>query len=340
MKRIAIAMALLVAAALVIPADAQEAAPKPEFDNAAVTEVLLWAQKSIGCGFVYEGASLNDPATGQIRRITAKHIEPQTKAEKTLLLFELLRRCGLVPFEVGGMPGPTYHLYTSDGAARNAVIFNEPAELEGMYFASLSIKLRHAAVQSVAPRIREKLTPGIGSVEVFDDTHSMIVTDYVDRLLVAWDMAQTAEAPAPRDDDLVVTDFLAANSPAARLAAAIERLREADETWKATVNETANVLLISGVRAQVNAVIQRLALLDKHPEHASYKESTQTIKLIYLTPAEAVDALREMFEPQVEAGSVQIGGFERDRKVVFRGTEYDFGRAQATIKALDTKPEK
>jgi type II secretory pathway component GspD/PulD (secretin) len=340
MKRMAIAITLLLAAAaLLAPAGAQEAAPKPDFDNAAITEVLLWAQKSIGCGFVYDGASLNDPATGQIRRITAKQVDPQTKAEKTLLLFELLRRCGLVPFEVGGMPGPTYHLYTADGAARNAVIFNEPAELEGMYFAALSIRLKHAPVQSVAPRIREKLTPSTGSVEVFEDTHSMIVTDYVDRLLVAWDIAQAAEAPAPRDDDLVVQDFVA-TAGAVRLAAAIERLREADESWKSTVNETANVVLISGPRAQVSTVIQRLTLLDKHAENAAYKESTQTIKLIYLTPAEAVNALREMFEHQVAAGSVQIGGFDRDRKVVFRGTEYDLGRAQATIKVLDTKPEK
>lgn len=340
MKRMAIAITLLVAAAaLLAPAGAQEAAPKPEFDNAPITDVLLWAQKSIGCGFVYEGASLNDPATNQIRRITARQVEPQTKAEKTLLLFELLRRCGLVPFEVGGMPGPTYHLYTAEGAARNAVIYNQPVELEGMYFAALSIRLSRAAVQSVAPRIRPKLTAGVGSIEVFEDTHSMIVTDYVDRLLVAWDIAMAAEQPVHRDDDLVVQDF-AARTVASRLAAAIERLREAEEGWKSTINESANVVLVSGKRSEVETVIQRLTLLDKHGENAAFRESTQTIKLIYLTPGEAAVALRQMFEAQVAAGSVQIGGFDRDRKVVFRGTEYDFGRAQATIKALDTKPEK
>jgi hypothetical protein len=341
MKRTALAVVMLVAlAALLAPAGAQEAAPKPEFDNAPVTDVLMWAQKSIGCGFVYEGAVLNDPATGQLRRVTARHVEPESKAEKTLLLFELLKRCRLVPFEVGGMPGPTYHLYTADGAARNAVILSSPQELEGMYFASLSIRLKRAAVQAVAPRIRPKLTEGIGSLEVFEDTHSLIVTDFVARLLVAWDIAMAAEQPVEREDDLIVQDFVAIRGAATRMAAAIERLREADESWKSTVSETANVLLISGRRGEVATVMQRLALLDKHDENAAFKESTQTIKLIYLTPAEAVASLRQMFEAQVEAGSVQIGGFDRDRKVVFRGTEFDFNRAQATIKALDVKPEK
>ena len=338
--RYAACVLVLLAAAMIVPAGAQEVAPKPEFDNAPVTDVLLWAQKSIGCGFVYEGAVLNDPATGQLRRVTSSHVEPASKAEKTLLLFELLKRCKLVPFEVGGMPGPTYHLYTADGAARNAVILSSIDELEGMYFASLSLRLRHAAAQVLAARIRPKLTEGIGNVEVFEDTHSLIVTDYADRLIVAWQIAMDAEMPVEREDDLIVQDFLVTKGAATRMAAALERLRETNETWKSTVNEGANVLLISGRRGDVAIVTQRLALLDKHDENAAYAESTQTIKLIYLTPAEAVASLRQMFEAQVNAGSVQIGGFERDRKLVFRGSEFDFTRAQATIKALDVKPEK
>jgi len=339
MKRIAFGVMLLaLAGALLAPARAQEAAPKPEFNNAPVTDVLLWAQRAIGCGFVYEAAVLNDSATGQPRRITASHTEPQTKAEKTLLLFELLRRCKLVPFEIGGMPGPTYHLYDADGAARNAVIVQAPEDLEGMYFASLSLKLRRANVQTLAPRVRATLTAGVGSIEVFEETQSLIVTDYADRLLAVWELLQAAEEPAPRDDDLVVQDY-AAKSSATGLVAALERLRESDEAWKSTINATSNVVLVSGLRAEVELVMQRLKLLDGHPENAAFSESTQTIKLIYLTPAEATATLRAMFEAQVESGSVQIGGFERDRKLVFRGTEFDFSRAKATIKALDVKPD-
>jgi len=341
MKPLAITLALLLMlAALIGPARAQEAQPKPEFENAPVTDVLLWAQKSIGCGFVYEGAVLNDPATGQLRRVTARHAQPASKAEKTLLLFELLKRCKLVPFEVGGMPGPTYHLYTAEGAARNAVLFDDVLELDGLYFASLSIKLKRAAVLTVAQRIRARLTEGIGSVDVFEESHSLIVTDYVDRLLVAHEIAFDAEQPPQRDDDLVVQDFAVKNGVALRMAAAMERLRETGETWKATVNETANVLLISGRRDQVSTVIERLGLLDKHAASPAFTESTQTIKLIYLTPAEAVVTLRQLFEAQIAASSVQVAGFERDRKIVFRGSQFDFERARATITALDVKPEK
>jgi type II secretory pathway component GspD/PulD (secretin) len=341
MNRIVIP-ALLLAALLAFslsPAGAQQAQPKPEFKDAPVTDVLLWAQKSIGVGFVYDGKVLNDPATGQLRRVTASHVEPQTRPEKTLLLFEILKRCGLVAFEVGGMPGPTYHLYAADGAARNAAIVNSINELEGMYFASLAIKLRRAAVQSVAPRIRPKLSEGVGSLEVFEDTHSMIVSDFADRLLVAWEIAMAADQPSMRDDDLVVQDYAVRNGLAARFEAAIERLRESNEGWKATVNETSNLLLISGRRDEVGKVIDRLRLLDSKPENPAFKQTTQTIKLIYLTPADAVGTLRQMFEAQIAAGSVQVGGFERDRKVVFSGSEFDLERAKAAIKAIDTRQE-
>lgn len=333
---------LLLAALLAVslaPAGAQEAALKPEFKDAPVTDVLLWAQKAIGVGFVYEGEVLNDPATGQLRRVTASHVEPATRAEKTLLLFEILKRCELVAFEVGGMPGPTYHLYTADGAARNATIVDTPLELEGMYFAALTIKLRRAAVQSVVPRIRPKLSEGIGSIEVFEDTHSLIVSDFADRLLVAWEIAQAADQPSQRDDDLVVQDYAVRNGLAARLATALERLREADESWKATVNEGSNLLLVSGRRDEVGRVLERLRLLDSQPENPAFKQTTQTIKLIYLTPADAVATLRQLFEAQIAAGSVQVGGFERDRKVVFSGSEYDLERAKAAIKAIDNRAE-
>jgi type II secretory pathway component GspD/PulD (secretin) len=237
------------------------------------------------------------------------------------------------------MPGPTYHLYSADGAARNAVIVQHPDELGGMYFASLTIQLHRAGVQSVAPRIRKVLTPDVGSIEVFEDTHSLIVADFSDRLFAAWEIAISADTPPTRDDDLVVADHVVRIGSAERAIAAVERLRERDETWKATINEPANLVLISGRRDQVEIVLQRLKQLDVHDESVAFKESTQTIKLIYLTPAEAVATLRQMFEAKLAGGAVQIGGFDRDRKVVFRGSEYDFTRAKAAIKAIDAKPE-
>jgi hypothetical protein len=302
--------------------------------------VLKWAQQSIGVGFIYEGAVLNDPASGKIRRVTAKHVEPATKPEKTLLLFELLKRCGLVAFEVGGMPGPTYHLYTSDGAARNAVIVNKPEDLKDLYFGSLSVHLRHSAVQAVSARIKPKLSKGVGSIEVFEKTQSMIITDFTDRLRAAWAIVQAAETQAPRDEDLVVETYVVKNGVADRFRAAMERLRERDENWKATVNEPSNLLLLSGRRDEVNTVLARLRALDSAENAPQFKESTGTIKLIFLKPADAVGTLRQMFQSELASGSVQIGGFERDRKVVFRGSSYDFERAKAAVKAIDTKPAK
>ncbi|MCA8913127.1 MAG: hypothetical protein KDB82_15610 [Planctomycetes bacterium] len=328
------------AALMFVPADAQEAAPKPEFDDAPVTDVLKWAQQSIGVGFIYDGEVLNDPASGQIRRVTAKHVAPDTKAEKTLLLFELLKRCGLVAFEVGGMPGPTYHLYSADGAARNAVIVKTPEELSDLYFGSLSVQLKRSAVQAVAARVRPKLSQGVGSIEVFENTQSMIITDFADRLRAAWEIVQAAENQAPRDDDLVVETYVVKNGVADRFRAGMERLREGGENWKATVNENSNLLLISGRRDEVSRVLARLRQLDSGEPDPNFEESTGTIKLIFLKPSDAVATLRQMFESELASGSVQIGGFERDRKVVFRGSNYDLERARAAVKAIDTKPEK
>lgn len=325
-------------ALLFVPARAQEAAIKPEFDNAPVTEVLTWARESIGVGFIYDGEVLNDPETKQIRRITARHVQPETKPEKTLLLFELLKRCGLVAFEVGGLPGPTYQLYTADDAARNAVIVQSADDLKDLYFGSLSVNLRSSVVQAVASRIRPILTRDIGSIQVFENTQSMIITDFAERLLAAWEIVKASENKATRDDDLVVESFVVRNGVADRHRAAMERLRESDEQWKATVNDSSNLLLISGRRDEVGAVMGRLRLLDATEADPSFEETTQTLKLIYLTPADAVATLRQMFESELNAGSVQIGGFERDRKVVFRGSDYDFQRAKAAVKAIDTKP--
>jgi hypothetical protein len=99
------------------------------------------------------------------------------------------------------------------------------------------------------------------------------------------------------------------------------------------------VLLFSGERAQITRVLDRLRKLDAEDENPAFAETTRTLKLIYLEPGEAVKTLRQMFETELASGSVQIGGFERDKKVVFRGTQYDFERARSAIKAIDLKPE-
>ncbi len=341
MKRVWIAIPTLTMLLLLAinPARGQEEAPKPEFDNAPVTKVLLWAQKSIGCGFVYEGDDLNDPETGRVRRITAKHVEPDTRAEKTLLLFELLKRAGLVAFEVGGLPGPTYQLHTAEGAARNAPLISHPDELGGLYFASLSIHLKRADVQSVAPRIRPKLTEGVGGLEVLEDTQSLIVTDFAERLRVAWEIVLAADEPLPRSDDVIVENFAVENGVASRFASGLERLRRDNEDWKLTVNETANVLLFSGQRAQIERVMERVRKLDAHPENPAFAEDTYTIKLIYIELKEGMNTLRDMFEKEIQAGTVQVGRFQRDRKIVFRGSKWDYERARATISAIDVKPD-
>ncbi len=339
MKRLFLPL-LLLAGLLVAPATAQDPPAKPDFRNAPIGDVLMWAQKSIGCGFMYDGEVLRDPATGSQRTITAVHVEPATKAEKTVLLFELLRRCGLVAFEIGGLPGPTYQLYDAAGAARNAPLFDHPDELGSTLFAGLTIRLRRVSAVEVATRIKSRLTPGAGAVEVFETTHSLIVTDYADRLRAAWEVAQTAEQGVERADDVTAMDRALRVVPAPRALAALERLREKNETWKATAHETANVLLFSGRRDELDRLSERLRLLDRHDEVPAYAEETRTIKLIFIDPATAARTLREMFERELRAGSVQLGTHV-DRQLVMRSSLYDYQRATEILKALDTPaPEK
>jgi type II secretory pathway component GspD/PulD (secretin) len=334
MKRILIPVFILALA--LGSATAQEPVPKPEFDGAPVTDVLIWAQRSIGCGFMYEGQVLRDPATGKQRSITAKHIEPATRAEKTALLFELLRRCGLVAFEIGGLPGPSYQLYDAAGAAANAPLFDNPDKLGNALFAGLTIRLKRAAALEVAARVKQRLTP-VGAVEVFETTQTLIVTDYRDRLAAAWEVAQSAENGAERVDDMVVRDYSLRNVPADRALAGLQRLREKNESWNAAAHQTANVLLFSGRRDELDRVAERLRLMDRHEERAEFAEATRTIKLIFLDAGAAVKTLRQMFEADVAADSVQIGSLQGDT-VVFRGSEYDYRRAADTLKLLDQPP--
>lgn len=335
MKRTLVVMFAL-ALLLAIPGRAQDD-PRPEFDNAPVGDVLAWAQKSLGVGFMYEGKDLLDPATNQPRRITSKGARPQTRAEKLVLLLELLRKANLVAFEMGGIPGPTYQLLTGDAAARLAPIVADPAALKGMYFGALSIRLERAAPIDVAARIRERLSPGVGRAEVFEATGALIVTDFADRLLAAWEVAQAADTPTDRAEDLQVAHLAVKSGPASRHLAALERLRAIGESWKGAVNEQANVVLVSGRRDELARVQERSTQLESQPNAPLFTETTQTLKLVYISAGEAARVLREMFQSQVDAGSVQIGAFERTKSIVFRGSDFDATRARDTLKTIDVQ---
>lgn len=335
MKRLI--LPLLIVGALLGSATAQEPEPKPEFNNAPVTDVLVWAQRSIGCGFIFEAETLRG-ADGRPRGITATHVQPATQAERTLLLFELLRRCGLVAFEVGGLPGPTYQLYDAQAAARAAPLYRHPDEAAGTTFGGLSIQLKRASAVEVATRIRRRLSDGAGAVEVIEATQTLIVTDYTDRLHAAWEIATAAENAADRDDDLVVRDFALRAIPAEKATAALERLREPEESWKVAPHETANVLLFSGRRDELERVLERTSKLDSHEERPEFAEETRRIKVIFADPGHVARTLREMFSERVRAGGVQIGVFERDRAIIFRGSNHDYRRALDTVRLLDVDP--
>lgn len=341
MKRmIPLALAALMLALIPVSAQDQPKADalKPEFDNAPVGELLAWAQKSLGVGFMYDGKDLADPATSQPRRVTSKGVAPETRAQKLSLMLDLLRRANLVAFEIGGMPGPTYQLYTGDAAVRSAPIVDSPDALKGMYFASLSIRLKRAAPIEVASRIRERLSPGIGRVEVFDTTHVLVVTDFADRLAAAWEIAYASDNPTQRDEDLSILDLpVKPTMPAARHLAALERLRGALEGWKGAINERANVVLVSGRRDELELVAERSRKLDGQPDAGAYTESTQQLKVVFISGSEAARILREMFAVQIDAGSVQIGAQEKPKAVIFKGSEYDILRARETLVRIDVQ---
>lgn len=320
--------------AALIPAAAQNA-PKPDsvFNDAPVSQVLLWAQQDLGCGFIYEAELLL--RDGKPRRVSADATGLKKSGEKRLFLFEVLRRAGLVCFEVQGLPGPTYQLVEAAEAARLAPLARSREELGERYFATLAIKLERASVQRVAQDLRARLTEGVGSLEIFEPTHTLLVTDFTDRLHVCLDAALQADQPATRDDDLVIADYGPANGDARRYVAALERLRAEGETWKASLHEGSNLIVLSGLRLEVERAGARLKLLDSRPADPAFAETVQTRKLIHIPAEDAARTLRQLFEREVNAGSVQIGGYERSRTLVFRGSKADWNRALELLKALD-----
>jgi type II secretory pathway component GspD/PulD (secretin) len=330
----------LIAAALLTCLTLQSSAQETEavdFKDAPITDVLTWAQKDIGCGFIYEGADLI--VDGKPRKITSERLTPKTKAEKTLALFELLKRAELVAFEVEGMPGPTYQLVKGAEAARYATVVKTMNEARKYYFAALSIKLMRADPAQAAEAVRRVLTEHVGSIEVFLPTHTLIVSDFSSRLQAAYETAQAADVPAEREDDLIIADLAPHTTTAKRAAAAMERLRSKGELWQVTVNESSNVLLISGRRDEVQRVSDRFARFESKPADAAYSESVETFKVVNVSAEDAARTLKSMFETEIAGGSVQIGAFEKQQKIVFRGGKQDALRAKEALKAIDAEPD-
>ena len=54
---------------------------------------------------------------------------------------------------------------------------------------------------------------------------------------------------------------------------------------------------------------------------------------------EAARTLKQMFEAEISAGSVQIGAYERAQKIVFRGSKADGQRAADALKVVDMAPD-
>lgn len=330
---------LIIATAFQSSSVAQKQPAKPEFNDAPITDVLMWAQQSIGCGFMYDAKDLIDPDTQKVYEITASHIEPKTKAERTLLLFELLQTCGIVAFEIGGLPGPTYELVHGKNAATNAPVITSIDQLGDYYYASLTIRLHRASAIEAAERVKKVLTPGASDISAIGDTHTIIVTDFADRLRQAYEITLALDIPTIRADDLIIANFAPVNTVATKLAAVVERLRGKGQLWKLTVNENANVLLISGTRNEVEGLVNRMKQVDAFPQKPEFQETTQSIKLIFITASDAARTLREMFATQISAGSIQIGAMESGRKVIFRGSTYDLERVKENLKVIDVRPE-
>lgn len=333
---------LLAAAALMLTLGSQNAQENPQpqdpdFKDAPVSDVLKWAQTELGCGFIYEGEDLFEG--GKPLTISSASLRPGSNAERTLALFELLRRAGLVAFQVEGLPGPVYQLVKGAQASRFATVVQSPQEAARYYFAALAIKLSRASPQVVAAALKDKLTPGVGSLEVFEATHTLVICDFSDRLLAAHALALAADTPATRDDDLVVADFVPRSLPARRMNAAVERLRVRGESWQASVNEHSNLLLISGRRDEVARVSERLTRLDSRPQDPAFAETVETFKVSNGSAEEAARTLKQMFELEIASGSVQVGAFERARKIVFRGSRADAIRAQEALKQVDVAPD-
>ncbi len=287
-------------------------------------------------GFIYEAADLLE--AGKPRKVTSASVKTENKAARTLVLFELLRRCELVAFEVEGLPGPTYQLVKGEEAARFATVVNTPSEARQFYFAALSIKLMRADPARVADALRSKLTAGVGQVEVFENTHTLVVCDFSDRLEAAFETAQAADVPAAREDDLVLADFVPVSCTAKKMGSALERLRARDETWQLTVNENSNLLLVSGRRDQVDRVQGRFSKLDGKPLDPAFSEEVQTFKVLFGSADDAAKTLRQMFAVEIETGTVQVGAYERAQKIVFRGSRFDATRAAEALKAVDVDP--
>lgn len=331
---------IVLLAALTLMLSLQSQAQEPEvvtFKDAPITDVLAWAQKDIGCGFVYEGADLMDE--GKVRRISCERLTPKTKAESTLVLFELLKRVELVAFEVEGMPGPTYQLVRGTEAARYATLVKSVQEAGKFYFAALAIKLMRADPAKAAEAVRKVLTQNVGYVEVFAQTHTLIVSDFSSRLTAAWETAQAADVPAERDDDLIIADLTPQTTTAKRAAVALDRLRSAGETWQVTVNESSNVVLVSGRRDEVRRVSERFSRFESKPADAAFAETVETFKVVNVSADEAARTLKSMFESDIASGSVQIGAFERQKKIVFRGGRQDAQRVREALKAIDAEPD-
>lgn len=325
---------------------AQEARPKPDkpsvslaqaprFHNEPISVVLEWAvrEASMTC-MVSEGA-LTDPTTSKPRRVSydggGALLEP---AQRTLLVFEILRTVGLVAMPVVGMPMGTYTVMPIADAAGAGSVETHIEDLEGLYFGSLSLSAVTITLDELEALVRRIATPG-AAVSVFKPTSKLLVADFVDTLQSIWDAHMEAQAITDRDDD-VITEFARPVTHEPRgMVLALNAARHADEDCTVSLHDQSGTLVFTGQRLHVARALDRFDALE---EQVALPKSQRTINLYSarILDAEVLAlATRGFFAAEIARGTARIGEVLSRGQLMIESTESDWARIQTFLTEID-----
>ncbi|MCK6440484.1 MAG: hypothetical protein L6Q71_09850, partial [Planctomycetes bacterium] len=132
--------------------------PAPiEFRDSPVEELLNWARKRTGCGFIFDADHLLDEGKKPLK-VSYTPATEGGEQDDILVLFECLKRVGLVAMEVQGLEDITYHILPVNEAIGYADVAWEFEQLEGLYFGTLRVEARTIAIDKIEAIARKFLS--------------------------------------------------------------------------------------------------------------------------------------------------------------------------------------
>ncbi len=317
------------------PAPKQDEAlvPAPTFNNATVIEILTWGSRNAGITWLGRGEQFLDES-GKPLTVSASGGKLLTLQDRQIHLYELLRKVGLVPLPVAGMPAGTVTVVPASEAAGIGAVATDFEELDGAWFATLALEAWAIPVKELDELVRKFASPH-AVISTLEATGRVLVADFIDNLGAIWDAHIHAQTPAAADGDVIIETILSSRHDSLALATALQRSVHSTQSAKVSRHDTSGAIILTGPRIEVEALLDTFDTLEELPvlPGSTRKVSLFTAKI--LSADVLAQSARGAFAAEVALGSIRIGEILSRRLVMVEATEGDWRKVEAWLNAAD-----